>query len=1342
MRNNYIIIKKVLIILVWLINIANLSSQEFIPSDFSNYYFTPKNIGLSTPQVTDMIKYGNQNVNYYNGLLDTSIPLDGYKDNDFDIPLSLKYISSGFVPSKRPNIVGHNWVLNFGGIISRTVNGSPDDTKGYYTGKSSGLNKYIKDGMLVSVKNQSFKQYSLEDLLTFNIDKNKNGGNTPYLEDSMYDLEPDIFKFSFGNHQGSFIINNSGKISLLSGDTQYKIDISNLTVQEYSTTEAPQPSTIFITTPNGYIYEFGGDISYLEYFIPSNPKDISVRPRYITSWYLKSIKSPNKRVADFAYTSILQPYRYNTFVYSYQTITYHPPTGGMPKTSGDSKQISMEDKVFTPIFNNLKVDGDLRIKFDIKDHSRFYDDEDSFSKSLDTISYYYNKKRLKSIEFDYLNKGGYFFLSQINNTDGGKYGFDYNLDKDLPSPLTISLDHWGFWNGGNIVKESNPTSYCYNIEENRKVNPLYADVSLLNKITYPTYGYSEIKYEPNYYTRYHIRDNQKIHINQFETKADTVCGGARVKSVTDYDFVTKQPSNSRTFYYRKCNTTKGSGIIGLKPKYRIDERMVTRVTQNGILYDYITDYIDISANTFGSNNLFEEYHIGYSDIVEEFQDGSYNYYNYSSFIDIPDEEDTTYGINKLNYQSSLNNVVLAEKHRLYMTNDMSRYRGQLLSKTVYSRDDNTLQLSTYKYNTDVATSSYNVSVSYGPRGHAAYKIYLKPLLLKEEQIIDSNNTVITKKYYYNKQNQVSTQEMSNSDNLFWSLSHRYITDFPYQRLSAPGQKLYDKNIINTPFFTLKTIRDTIDNRILVVDAVTYDYKIEHDLPLIYNLYKLDTSTPVSEGGSAFNSNLQIRETYHNYDSYGNPIYMTKDGVTKVVYLWGYNGQYPIAEIKNSTYEDVKKALKVDPESLSSAPEPKMDLVNSLRTELPRAQITTYTYYPLIGMASVTDPRGITTKYSYGWGGKLHLVYTEEDGKEKLLKQYEYELPGYLHLRPSPPVYPEPEELTPDPYTKGNTSSIFLNIEATGSSSYGTRGWNYDSETVKFCNVIQKTYKTIEVGECIWTTENVRLKYTDRPNSISLNWINFTQADIDKLSADHLGGRNIPLDEFEQVYGSWTTLDDDALMYRNITWGARDVEGGLFLKGWGLPTKEDIWQLYGQAPRTTDNVYNDIKDFLFASSSDFNFGWAQGLFKNKNISGLTLTPLGMRESSQTGAIYGFGQVTSLQTSTWAAIETLSDRDLSGKSGLISNPDSYHFTQARHRRPLTDQELGYKMYIDAANDQVLMLPYNQLSTLPELPKGLERGVALRYANRKAMKVVKKWTEIQAEAAMIMSKITKSS
>ena len=509
------------------------------------------------------------------------------------------------------------------------------------------------------------------------------------------------------------------------------------------------------------------------------------------------------------------------------------------------------------------------------------------------------------------------------------------------------------------------------------------------------------------------------------------------------------------------------------------------------------------------------------------------------------------------------------------------------------------------------------------------------------------------------------------------------------------------------------------------------------------------SYPVELLKTTINLDSKKVKEYLKYDDFGNPIYLIKDQSVQIVYLWGYRGQYPIAEIQNASYEDVKAVLLGEtPESLSSAAEPNMDLVNSLRWKLPKAQVTTYTYSPLIGMKTATNPLGQVTKYDYDWEARLKTIYLVEDGKDRIIKRYEYNLPGYNHSGEAEYVDPKPEPidpvepenpgptLTPDPYKKGKASSVLINIGAKGDGSYGLTGWNYDTQKVELNNVITKTYKTIEAGEYIWTTENLRLKYGTY-GSINMNWVNLTQADVDKYANEYLNGQKIPLEEFEQVFGTWVTLYDVAMMYRNIYWGVPNSDG-TFDHTWGLPTKEDIWQMYGQAPRTTGNVYEDIKDFLFASACDNKFGWTQNMFNRRNISGLTLTPLGMRESNQGGAIYGFGQVASLQTATWAGIETLSDRDLSGQGGIISNPYSYHFTQARHRRPLTDQELGYKMYIDAANDQILMLAYNQASSLPELAKGLERGIALRYANREHMKVLKKWSEIQAEAIEIKSKL----
>lgn len=46
--------------------VINISGQQ--PADifktFHNYFYEPQNLGLSVPQVSDFIKYGNINVNY------------------------------------------------------------------------------------------------------------------------------------------------------------------------------------------------------------------------------------------------------------------------------------------------------------------------------------------------------------------------------------------------------------------------------------------------------------------------------------------------------------------------------------------------------------------------------------------------------------------------------------------------------------------------------------------------------------------------------------------------------------------------------------------------------------------------------------------------------------------------------------------------------------------------------------------------------------------------------------------------------------------------------------------------------------------------------------------------------------------------------------------------------------------------------------------------------------------------------------------------------------------------------------------------------------------------------
>ncbi len=132
--------------------------------------------------------------------------------------------------------------------------------------------------------------------------------------------------------------------------------------------------------------------------------------------------------------------------------------------------------------------------------------------------------------------------------------------------------------------------------------------------------------------------------------------------------------------------------------------------------------------------------------------------------------------------------------------------------------------------------------------------------------------------------------------------------------------------------------------------------------------------------------VETRLQYVNYDKYGNPIYVIMGGINKVVYLWSYEGEYPIAEINNVTYDEVKAKLGVNPETLSLAKNPNMSSIDGMRGNLSNALMTTYTYRPLGGVTTEKDTKGIITYYGYDDFGQLTYV---NDLNNDTINSYKY-----------------------------------------------------------------------------------------------------------------------------------------------------------------------------------------------------------------------------------------------------------------------------------------------------------------------------------------------------------------
>jgi len=185
---------------------------------------------------------------------------------------------------------------------------------------------------------------------------------------------------------------------------------------------------------------------------------------------------------------------------------------------------------------------------------------------------------------------------------------------------------------------------------------------------------------------------------------------------------------------------------------------------------------------------------------------------------------------------------------------------------------------------------------------------------------------------------------------------------------------YDSNNIryraNTPMQITSSISGT----------VKYNYNTFGNR---FQLAAIETSTP----GEA----LETKDQYL-YDDDGNlvtKIQPTPGSITPASYettIWGYSNRFPVAMIPGLKYDAVFtaqtmligqiKALSARPVTTSN----EMLLRNKLqelRMAYPDKMITTFTYNPVFGMTSTTDPKGQTTIYEYDTLGRPSFTKKED-----------------------------------------------------------------------------------------------------------------------------------------------------------------------------------------------------------------------------------------------------------------------------------------------------------------------------------------------------------------------------
>ncbi len=285
-----------------------------------------------------------------------------------------------------------------------------------------------------------------------------------------------------------------------------------------------------------------------------------------------------------------------------------------------------------------------------------------------------------------------------------------------------------------------------------------------------------------------------------------------------------------------------------------------------------------------------------------------------------------------------------------------------------------------------------------------YSSWFRPTEEKHTMYDGETPTSKTMLYHYDNalHGQISRKQMQLSN----GASFTSYTLYPQDYAAGTGfiDQMRTRRLLSYPIETVD-FQHTGTNYFATKGEV-YQYNSTGLLTDIYNL-DLRQAIPLASfkrsnmaiGNTSFTGSIQsfaadtryiLSLRFLSYDRFGNPVEIKKQEAPLTVYLWGYGGQYPIAKIENASYAEVLgilgQAAITSLEALNVSESTINTHIQNLRNTLTKSQVTTYTYSPLTGMKSMTDPRGQTEYYEYDGFQRLKEVL---DFDRNVLTDYQY-----------------------------------------------------------------------------------------------------------------------------------------------------------------------------------------------------------------------------------------------------------------------------------------------------------------------------------------------------------------
>ena len=934
-------------------------------------------------------------MNLSNGLVQTSIPLYEIVDGDIRIPITLSYHASGLKPNMRSSHwLGDGWSLTTGPSLSRTINGVADE-------------------------------------INYNASIALSGSPTYEQLNAIYtqavDVDLDEFSYALPGGGGRMYLRRGTDGSV----TPVTIPRDNVKV---TPTGGSAMTGFRITDGQGTAYSFGGPErsfgDYVTHMFGGSALDVR------TSWKIREIRSATTgRAVTFEYGSNVTEVFCSRFAdaltildnYTGHSACTIPLVNVSTHQSFDSKIYRYDSAEGGLVEANLGTvmyptgyTFPMPARQDMTQYNSYvrrinfsaghvlFNMNSEMDKGLESIEIYdLSGGLVRRIIFNQTYMRDFFSLRlesvRIESPDGGEaetYSFTYN---GAPPPRdTRSVDRWGYYNAKDNatlvptvrtdVTVNNFPSASQTVTltipgGDRSPDEEAMQAGILTSVTYPTGGRTEFSYEAHRYIdddgtprmagglrirqiRDIAGDGRVMYRNfRYSTYPSTVNGGG-VRTVIPQE--SSYPPDTTSLYYRETNCAEFGGslpsvLATYKERVWTDNTMVSLISDAGSSVSYPYVFETRSSDAAGNHTTGVTVH---------------------AYDIVPDRPMQVKGTN------------------LFYDSRQEWMSGTKTGETSYvQKPDGTLQMVSeirYDYDNDYdfGSDSTTIKQRYVYRKWRPYGLddFYVPEQFKEisyitttlsqgrrllssatERTVETNGTLTkTTSYTYDTYGNVVTK----TEDVGLPGLDRKVTAYSYPQDKAGGAfpAMVSAGMTGIPVET-NVYKNSADGaNLLTTLSTSYG-----SYPCASGTFFAPSARSLTIRGAGTS---ERRILFNEYDRRGNPLETEDTDGRKTVYLWGYNGYYPVAMVEGSDWDCVKD--KVDTSGLNGGDftQIRKKLV-SFRLQcrrLPKPHISTYMYKPLVGLSYHQDQSGRIFDYEYDGLGRLCRTFVRNGtthGKELL-----------------------------------------------------------------------------------------------------------------------------------------------------------------------------------------------------------------------------------------------------------------------------------------------------------------------------------------------------------------------